>query len=78
MGIIEDPKYFKLNVDLEGMVAIATEGLLWEFKDVFTWNYEEFKRIPPHIAKHKIELNTTIPPFTLSTLPHESKLCGGC
>jgi hypothetical protein len=28
MGIIEDPKYFKLNVDLEGMVAIATEGLL--------------------------------------------------
>jgi hypothetical protein len=61
MGIIEDPKYLKLNTELEGTIVIVMEGLLWEFKDVFAWNYKELKGIPPRIIEHKIELNTTIP-----------------
>jgi len=28
MGTIEDPKYFKLNIDLEGMVVVVDEDLL--------------------------------------------------
>jgi hypothetical protein len=28
MGTIEDPKYFKLNIDLEGMVVAVDEDLL--------------------------------------------------
>jgi hypothetical protein len=30
--------------------------------DVLMWNYKELKGIPRHIAKHKIELDITIPP----------------
>jgi hypothetical protein len=62
MGTIEDPKYFKLNVDLKGMITTIVKGLLWEFKNVFAWNYKELTGFPPHIVEHKIELNTTIPP----------------
>lgn len=62
MGTIENLKYLKLNVDLEGTITIATKGLLWEFKDVFMWNYKKFRKIPPHVMEHKIKLNTTIPP----------------
>ncbi len=68
-GIIEDPKYLKLNIDLEGTITTTTKGPLQEFKDVFTWNYKELIGIPPHIVEHKIELNTTIPP------PHQTHYC---
>jgi hypothetical protein len=63
MGTIKDPKYLKLNIDLEGTTTTTTiEDLLQEFIDVFTWNYKELRGIPPHIVEHKIELETTIPP----------------
>jgi hypothetical protein len=62
MGTIEDPKYLELNIDLEGMIVVATKDLLQEFIDVFAWNYKKFRRIPLHITEHKIELDTTIPP----------------
>jgi len=35
--------------------------LLKEFKDVFSWTYKDLKGIPPKIAQHRIELNTTVP-----------------
>jgi len=35
---------------------------LKEFKDVFAWTYKDLKRIPPKLAQHRIELDTTIPP----------------
>jgi len=66
MGTIEDPKYFKLNIDLKGTII---EGLLREFIDGFTWNYKELKGIPSHIAEHKIELDTMIP------LSHQVHYC---
>ncbi len=62
MGTIEEPKYLKLNIDIEGTIMVVTEDLLWKFTYVFTWNYKELKGIPPHIMEHKIELDTTIPP----------------
>jgi hypothetical protein len=62
MGIVEDPKNFKLNIDLERMIATTTKRLLWEFTDVFTWNYKKLRGIPSHIVDHKIELDTTNPP----------------
>jgi len=40
--------------------------LLKEFKDVFTWTYKDLKRIPPELAQHIIELDTTIPPAHLA------------
>jgi hypothetical protein len=33
-----------------------------EFKDVFAWTYKHMKGIPPKLAQHKIELDTSIPP----------------
>jgi hypothetical protein len=60
-GTIEDPKYLKLNIDLKGMILITIKYLLQEFMDVFACNYKRLRRIPPHITKHKIELDNTIP-----------------
>jgi hypothetical protein len=34
---------------------------LKEFKDVFAWTYKNLKGIPPQLAQHKIEVDTTIP-----------------
>ncbi len=31
-----------------------------EFKDFFAWTYKNLKGIPPKLAQHKIELDTTI------------------
>jgi hypothetical protein len=61
MEIIENPKLFKLNIDLK-MITTIGEGLLQEFTNVFAWNYKELKGIPPHIIEHKIELDITLPP----------------
>ncbi len=41
--------------------------LLKEFKDVFAWTYKDLKGIPPKLAQHKIELDTTI------TLAHQAR-----
>jgi len=62
MGIVKDPKYFELNIDLKGTITIAANNLLQEFTNVFAWNYKKLRRIPPHITEYKIELETTIPP----------------
>jgi hypothetical protein len=62
MGTIKDPKYLKLNIDLEGTTTTTIEYLLQEFIDVFTWNYKKLRGISPHIVEHKIELEITIPP----------------
>jgi hypothetical protein len=38
------------------------EQLLKEFKYVFAWTYKDLEGIPPKLAQHKIELDTTISP----------------
>ncbi len=35
--------------------------LLKEFKDVFAQTYKDLKDIPPKLAQHRIELDTSIP-----------------
>jgi hypothetical protein len=46
---------------LHFVIVTTIEDLLKEYKDVFAWSYKDLKRILAHIAKHKIELNTSIP-----------------
>ncbi len=36
--------------------------LFRKYRDVFAWIYKNLKGIPPELAQHKIELDTTIPP----------------
>jgi hypothetical protein len=41
--------------------VLEVEHMLKEFKDVFAWTYKTLKGIPPELAQHIIELDTTIP-----------------
>jgi hypothetical protein len=51
----------KLNATLDEQVVTNTKTLLREYKDIFAWNYIDLKGIPPSIAQHHIEFDTTIP-----------------
>jgi hypothetical protein len=61
LGIAENVQLVKVNASLEPIVTQQLIELLKEFKDVFAWTYKDLKGIPPKIAQHKIELDTTIP-----------------
>ncbi len=56
-----------INAQLEKGKVLELEQLLKEFKDVFAWAYKDLKGIPPKLAQHKIELDTTMP------LAHQAK-----
>jgi hypothetical protein len=44
------PKIVKINNNLDLVIIVQTKQLLKEYKDVFAWNYKDFKSIPAHIA----------------------------
>jgi hypothetical protein len=46
---------------LEPIVNYQLIELLKEFKDIFAWTYKDLKGIPPKIAHHQIELDTSMP-----------------
>jgi hypothetical protein len=54
----------ELNATLDELVATSIKTLLQKYKDIFAWNYINFKAISPHII---IKLDTTIP------LAHETR-----
>jgi hypothetical protein len=62
LGIEANPKYIKVNSKLTKEKIKELHMLLKEFKDVFTWTYKDMKGIPPKLAQHRIELDTSIPP----------------
>jgi predicted transcriptional regulator len=51
-----------MNAQLEICKLLKMEQLFKDFKDVFAWTYKDLKGIPPELAQHIIELDTTIPP----------------
>jgi hypothetical protein len=63
LGTIDSPKIIKLKATLDELVTRNIEALLREYKDIFAWNYINFKGIPLHITQHQIELDITIPPI---------------
>jgi hypothetical protein len=63
LRIIDSHKIIKLNATLDELVTRNIEALLWEYKDIFAWNYIGFKGIPLRIAQHQIEFDITIPPI---------------
>jgi hypothetical protein len=62
LGSKESLQQVKINVNLEPIVSYQLIELLKEFKDIFAWTYKDLKGIPPKIAQHQIELDTSIPP----------------
>jgi hypothetical protein len=61
LGINVEPQMVKINVQLKTGKVLKVEQLLKEFKNVFAWTYKDLKGIPPKLAQHIIELDTTIP-----------------
>ncbi len=57
-----NPQYIKVNPQLIKENTKDLHMLLKEFKDVFAWTYKDLKNIPPKLAQHIIELDTSIPP----------------
>jgi hypothetical protein len=62
LGTKAIPQYIKINAKLTKEKIEELQMLLKEFKDVFVWIYKDMKGIPPKLAQHIIELNTSIPP----------------
>jgi hypothetical protein len=55
-------QHVKISVDLDPVINNQLIELLKEFKDIFTYTYKDLKGIPPDIAQHRIELDTSILP----------------
>jgi hypothetical protein len=60
LGTNAEPQMMKINAQLETGKVVEMEQLLRKFKDVFAWTYKDLNGIPPKLAQHKIELDTTI------------------
>jgi hypothetical protein len=52
----------KVNSQLTKEKIEKLQMLFKEFNDVFAWIYKDLKSIPPELAQHIIELDTSIPP----------------
>ncbi len=61
LGIDAKSQMVKINVQLEISKVLELKQLLKEFKDVFAQTYKDLKGIPPELAQHRIELDTTTP-----------------
>jgi hypothetical protein len=62
LGTNAKPQMVKINTQLETCKVLEVEQLLKEFKYVFAWTYKYLKGIPPKLAQHRIEVNTTTLP----------------
>ncbi len=50
-----------MNVQLIEKNLNSLKKFLLEYKDLFAWTYKDLKGIPPKLAQHRIELDTSIP-----------------
>jgi hypothetical protein len=58
---MKNPQIIKVNAQLTKENMNSMKKLLLEFRDMFTWTYKNLKGIPPKLAQHRIELDTSIP-----------------
>jgi hypothetical protein len=61
LGIIIKFQTIKVNVQLIEKNLNSLKKFLLEYKDLFAWTYKDLKGIPPKLAQHRIELDTSIP-----------------
>jgi hypothetical protein len=52
----------KINVETSGEFLKGVETFFHEYKDVFTWGYQDMKGIPPSICEHQIDLEERATP----------------
>ena len=63
IGGMKEPKMIKLSKTLPSHTKHKYIELFKEFKDVFSWGYEDFKSYDTSIIQHKIPLKENQKPF---------------
>lgn len=58
---MDNPYMIMVNAQLVQENMSLLKELLMEYKDIFAWMYKDLKGIPLELARHYIELNTSIP-----------------
>jgi hypothetical protein len=66
LGITEDPKMVRIGKELDPTYEEQVIEILRNYKDVFTWTYEDMKGIPTRICQHKIKLKPSTKPIKRS------------
>jgi hypothetical protein len=62
LGTDTDPNIIHIGTSVPNSLLPEAEDLFRTFKDVFAWSFYDLRGISEHIAQHKIELDTSIPP----------------
>jgi hypothetical protein len=63
VGTNEDPKMVKISKYLLAQIKSKYTELLRQYKDVFTWYYDDLKTYDTSVIEHKIPLKHGIKPF---------------
>ena len=63
IGTPASPKIIKIGKNTSPKERKAIENLIWEYKDVFAWTYNDLKSFDPAIIEHTIPLNEGAKPY---------------
>jgi hypothetical protein len=56
LGTMEEPRNVLIAKELDTEFKEQLTNVLWTYKDVFAWSYEDMKGINPEFYHHKINL----------------------
>ena len=62
VGTTDDPRTISITKNLPPTTRTAMITLLGEYRDVFTWSYEDMKGLDPKFYQHQINLATDAKP----------------
>ena len=62
IGSQEDPRPIKIDKILDPQERKEVIDLVWEFRDVFSWSYNELKTYDKDIIQHAIPLEENVKP----------------
>jgi hypothetical protein len=63
LGSLEAPQLVKINSKANNEFLKGAKALFHEYKNMFTWSYQDMKGIHPSICEHQIELEEGTTPF---------------
>jgi hypothetical protein len=63
VGTNEDPKMVKISKYLSAQMKSKYAELLRQYKDVFSWSYDDLKTYDTYVIEHNIPLKHDIKPF---------------
>lgn len=63
IGTENEPRFVKLSKSLSETKRNMYLKLMKEFKDIFSWSYEDLKTFDTDVMQHKIPLKEGVKPF---------------